>query len=242
VPENATYRIKAVGAWGAMSAGTGNSYRGGGASIQGDFILNQGDLLDMVVGQAGIQNTSGNENNGGGASGGGSFVWVVNAGQPLIAAGGGGGGSIINGSGPQNHVGRDGVTSTQGGRSAATGYTNYGTNGGDGQYNNGGQPRGWNSMRGSLDFRGSSGNYDGIGGFGGGGGGGGVGPNHAGDGGGGYSGGAAGQFGVNNGGNADGRNGGGGGGSYPGGANQVNSGNGIGSGNRGDGFIQITRI
>ena len=94
VPATATYTIEVTGASGG--SGSGNSLVGGkGARMKGDFALNQGDVIKILVGQRGGSNggAHGNENGGGG----GTFV-VKKTGSgstditPLIIAGGGGGG------------------------------------------------------------------------------------------------------------------------------------------------------
>ena len=86
VPATASYRITATGAAGQSNS---NSSTGGqGASIQGEFDLTQGDIIDILVGQMGTSNTQhGNENGGGG----GSFVALNATTVPLLVAGGGGG-------------------------------------------------------------------------------------------------------------------------------------------------------
>jgi len=95
VPGTNTYRITAYGAQGGTGASSPN-FRGGGgagglgAKMQGDFNLNMGDTLVIVVGQRGTDGI-GNGNCGGGG-GGGTFVWVKNTGTLLMAASGGGGG------------------------------------------------------------------------------------------------------------------------------------------------------
>ena len=64
-----------------------------GAKIIGQFNLNQGDTLNIIVGQ------SGEDSNGGtkGGGGGGTFVYINNSETPLIIAGGGGGISYNSG-------------------------------------------------------------------------------------------------------------------------------------------------
>lgn len=95
VPGTNTYRITAYGAQGGTGASS-PTFRGGGgagglgAKMQGDFNLNMGDTLVIVVGQRGTDGI-GNGNCGGGG-GGGTFVWVKNTGTLLMAASGGGGG------------------------------------------------------------------------------------------------------------------------------------------------------
>ncbi|NBS94101.1 MAG: hypothetical protein EBT27_10330, partial [Betaproteobacteria bacterium] len=78
VPATATYRIEAFGAQGG-----GNNNFGRGAQMRGDFQLNAGQQLKIIVGQQGGYYQSG-------SGGGGSFV-ATSANVPLIVAGGGGG-------------------------------------------------------------------------------------------------------------------------------------------------------
>ena len=130
----------------------------------GDFYLQSGTTLKLVVGQAGVLSSSGNCSNGGGGGGGGSFVWESGASLPLIAAGGGGGSGLTNNGSP-NYLGMDAVTSQDG--TAARDGSPGGTNGGDG--NNGGG-KGWYSVQSNPQGTdGSSNSYNGTGGFGGGG-------------------------------------------------------------------------
>ena len=87
VPKTATYRIEAYGAQGATN---GTSY-GQGAVLKGDFSLNAGDTLRILVGQQGV-GTPGNYAFVGG--GGGTFVAAGDSlvtSYPLIVGGGGGG-------------------------------------------------------------------------------------------------------------------------------------------------------
>ncbi len=83
VPATGNYRIRAVGA--AGSRVTGYATTGFGAVIQGEFALNQGQVISIVVGQQGIPR---NSNDYGGGGGGGSFV--LREGSLIVAAGGGG--------------------------------------------------------------------------------------------------------------------------------------------------------
>ena len=84
VPKTGTYQIIANGAYGGGSYS--EPYRAGyGASMQGDFVLQEGDILKILVGQLGA---GGNGTGGGG----GTFV-TTNSNTPLVVAGGGGGGS-----------------------------------------------------------------------------------------------------------------------------------------------------
>ena len=131
VPETGTYTIEALGAAGSDGMGSSNiSYLragGKGASIEGDFALTQGQVLDILVGQKGGREIISIYQPGGG--GGGTFVAIGNT--PLIVAGGGAGGG--NGQYGQQ-AGLDGLA-TEGG-----GETNGGTGGTGGGYtsNNGG--------------------------------------------------------------------------------------------------------
>jgi prepilin-type N-terminal cleavage/methylation domain-containing protein len=219
VPATGTYTIEAWGAQGGIPLGVSDSNRGLGAKMQGDFALTSGQVIKIVVGQGGTQNTSGNTANGGGAGGGGSFVWINGQTTPLIVAGGGGGGSIINGGVAPYWYGVGGAIGINGLPSYSN-VSNNGTAGGDATYSGG--AKGWISMIGTLNFNGTANSYGGYGGFGGGGHD--VNNDHAGGGGGGYSGGGGGQYGYASGyGNSDGRNGGGGGGSYDSGTNQSNT-------------------
>jgi hypothetical protein len=83
VPVSGTYTITGTGAQGA--SGDAGFVGGRGAQVSGQFNLTAGQVLQLVVGQQGVGQSSGT--NGGG--GGGSFV--VSSGVPLLVAGGGGG-------------------------------------------------------------------------------------------------------------------------------------------------------
>ncbi|MFH0888751.1 MAG: glycine-rich protein [Planctomycetota bacterium] len=205
------YRIEV---WGAGGGGPGSSYNqyapGRGAKMGGDFTLNAGDTLKILVGQR--SNTNGSNDGGGG---GGTFVTYSNN-TPLIIAGGGGGSSYSS-AGVDASTGTSGTAGQNGGSggSGGSGGTSAGYAGpGGGLTGNGGtSPSG--GIAGGLSFtNGGTGGATGsscYGGFGGGGGthGGGWG----GGGGGGYSGGGA---------STSSQYGGGGGGSYNSGSNQSN--------------------
>ncbi len=231
VPETGLYTIEAVGAGGGLgkdhsTSWYSNGVPGKGARMSGEFSLNQGEVLYILVGQRGTEALGYWQKGGGG--GGGSFV-VKSDGTPLIIAGGGGGAGRYDG----NHGG-DGVITengTAGGGTGAQGGTSgnggqisgcsYGGNSGAGLYTdgmsdcnngiyakafvNGGDGSEWSQCW-------SDGNAGGFGG------GGGTGP-HGGAGGGGYSGGGGG--GDHNCGSCGG---GGGGGSFNSGQNQNNEG------------------
>ncbi|HWO23080.1 MAG TPA: hypothetical protein VNO30_30270 [Kofleriaceae bacterium] len=214
-PSTGTYRITAVGAQGA-SASSAPSLKGGhGAEVTGDFVLQAGDVVQILVGQKGTAAP----NSGGG--GGGTFV--VKDGSPLLIAGGGGGvraGALVDGRpGTLSTSGTAGSTSSN----YTSGFVAGGANGGGGSrvHSYGAGGGGWsgngasdgNYGKGGYAFldaaqaRGGAGQSCGAfanGGYGGGGAGNGC---YGGGGGGGYSGGGGGRV-------------GGGGGSLNTGANQ----------------------
>ena len=91
VPTSGTYRIIAKGAQGAPASATAG---GVGAVMQGDFVLTEGQRIDIVVGQTARVPPARPGRNGSG--GGGTFVVKSNIGTPstadiLVIAGGGGG-------------------------------------------------------------------------------------------------------------------------------------------------------
>jgi len=217
VPACATsIRIQASGGQGGNSQGGSPGQGGLGARMQGDFQVNPGTVLTIIVGKQG--NTNGASGGGGGGSG------VLVQGSPWIIAGGGGG---INNA--QNFGGLAGTTSTSG-STGEYGGGSGGSNGGDGgwtvysgsnfAYGGKGLNAGANGSTGTNGVSNLTTTTQGVYGLGGGGGSVGGGYCNCGGGGGGYSGGGAG--GVNG--------SGGGGGSYNNGTNQINQG-GVQSGN-----------
>jgi hypothetical protein len=251
VPATGTYRITAAGARG----GSSNTQAGsGGATMRGDFTLNQGDVIKLLVGQ---QGTGGTQSESCAGGGGGSFV-LTNANSPLIIAGGGGGSGGISNSPGQGGTtsntsttarvrhttqilngssgGNGGTILTSPTTSAAGGGLN--TDGANSAFTSASLPTGGKSfLNGGAGGEGISSTTQSMGGFGGGGAGHGN-TYLGGGGGGGYSGGPGGY--TSNGGsnNSDGGGGGGGGGSWNSGTNQSNvSGN-----NNAAGFITIQRI
>jgi cysteine-rich repeat protein len=221
VPHTGSYVIETFGAQGGDAPG----FAGGkGARMKGTFALKLGDVLWIVVGQAGSNSQSA-------GGGGGSFVGIGDAlatAKPLIVAGGGGGGRSSSYVG----VGRPGNTTTSG----SAGRYPGGTNGNGGERQNGpsggfagggfytdGMQGGAVGKSGFAFVHGAGGgirqdngaNLCADGGFGGGGGGM-HNSNQGSGGGGGYSGGGAGHDSV-------GPGYGGGGGSYNGGADASNS-------------------
>ena len=221
VPYNGVFQIEA---WGAQGGSTGGGAGGKGARMKGTFSLSAGDVLWILVGQAG----TGQQSSGGG---GGSFVargaTYQNA-KPLLIAGGGGGGRSSSYAGP----GRPGNTTTNG----TSGKYAGGTNGNGGKRMNGpsggfagggfftdGQQGGSKGTSGLAFVNGGAGgkrqdngaNRCADGGFGGGGGG--MHNSNQGSGGGGYSGGGAGHD------DAGGPGYGGGAGSFNAGSKKSNS-------------------
>ena len=80
------YTIAAFGAAGAIDKYTSSSKKGHGAKILGDFNLEKGQVLKILVGQKGTYNGVSYTSGGGG----GTFV-ATSSNVPLIVAGGGGG-------------------------------------------------------------------------------------------------------------------------------------------------------
>jgi hypothetical protein len=242
VPQTGTYQITAAGARGGP--GQYGFTGGNGGVIQGTFTLTQGESIQLLVGQMGLQST-GTSTYAGGGGGGGSYV-VRNS--SLLIAGGGGGGASGRTSGPNGGAAQSGnsgasaiphpsepsVAQAAGGNggnggNAGTGNPTVDGSGGAGYTGNGnGSTGGFSYVNG-----GAGGNGDGKGGFGGGGSSGLTGSGYHGGGGGGYSGGGGGS----NSGSATFGQGGGGGGSFNTGSNTSFS-----ATNTGQGYITITRI
>ena len=177
VPKDGIYRITAYGAQGG--AGTRDGIGGLGAKMSGDFELEEGQVIEILVGQEG-EGGSSQEIGGGG----GSFVVRENASSEddiLIIAGGGGGYAVGSGTTYQQRAhastdtsGKDGYggdswgsggSNGEGGGAASSrgsGGGGFFTDGDDGSGNDGG---GQSFLNGGLGGSGSS--VDG--GFGGGG-------------------------------------------------------------------------
>lgn len=193
-------RIKAVGARGGSNDGAfgGGGAGGKGASVEGDFTVIPGEVLNILA--AGHGEDAFNEflslNTGGG---GGSFVWKDTGDTLLIAAGGGSGfGSCAQ------QPGTPGLSTLGGSGNGGLGGTSCGANqgggGGAGWLSDGGNTPAYSDIGGISPLNGGAGGTGGTpvngftstdGGFGGGGGGGGNcgGPG----GGGGYTGGDGGD-------------------------------------------------
>ena len=184
VPATGLYSIKVAGAKGGGAGG------GNGAVMAGEFLLNQGHVIQIVVGQRGTGGfgSQGSVNSGGG--GGGSYVVNKTTGAILIIAGGGGGGNGDYGFSYPNTAGNPANTGTSGNSTYQTGggiNGNGGRNGiiddpaagGGGYFTNGENSPGTTFASGGLSFlngaRGGAGRtgsyFGGDGGFGGGGGG-----------------------------------------------------------------------
>jgi len=150
VPATATYTIEAYGAQGGRSYlyGTSTWYDGGkGAKMVADFSLTQGDVLKILVGQQGVEWTSGQRGAGGG---GGSFV-VLSSGTTLLMAAGGGGGA---GDYAYDGHGNSGTSGSAGGNSSGNTGGSSGGSGGSGGNNSSyaGGGAGWNNGGGSSSY------------------------------------------------------------------------------------------
>jgi len=246
VPFTGNYQIQAAGASGGNSTWSSVVLGGNGSDMTGEFNLTAGQVVRILVGQAG-------ETDAVGGGGGASFVSIL--GVPQIV-GGAGGGASSDQAGVSSVATQDGTmdglnlfaggTSGNGGTACMSANGNNGGAGGgfltDGASPNSGGGSETNGYGGFSFLNGGDGgepgtdngvcSFDPYGGFGGGGssscntvGGGG---------GGGYSGGAGGTMVSQCG--AGSRAGGGGGGSYNAGTNPVN----LAGTNTGDGFVIIT--
>ena len=214
-----TITIEAIGAGGGSVTTSCVGSGGLGASMKGQFTVTPGQVLSILVGQAGISNGS----DAGG--GGGSFVATGTV--PLVVGGGGGGATNNVGSCGANRNGLNAVITTggtasgnnlvAGGVNGNGGGASSGSGGGGGGFYTNGTAGSGNAVGNGKSFlnggAGGTGNGADHGGFGGGGCGWQTGGN--GGGGGGYSGGATSG--------SSPYTGGGGGGSYNAGTSQVNT-------------------
>jgi len=161
VPTTGMYSIEATGGQGYGPFG------GRGAKIKGDFLLNAGDVLKILVGQeAGVYSLPQYDHQFGG--GGGSFV-TDNSNNPLVIAGGGGGNhgtsfvascdGQITGNGA---AGIAGSTTSNGGTAGQGGLAASSADGGGGLLGDGAGTAG-----GEAFINGGNGGADeGVGGFG----------------------------------------------------------------------------
>jgi hypothetical protein len=139
VPFTGTYRIIACGAGGGGNLSTiVNSGRG--ICVSTVVSLTQGDIVQIVCGHRGVNNTV---DNNGCAGGGGTYV-CTNSNTPILIAGGGGGCWVTNSSLS------DALVTTSGG-AGASGIA--GTGGGGGS-----TPNGANAYSGGAGLTGNSGN------------------------------------------------------------------------------------
>jgi len=244
VPETGTYTIEAYGAQGGSNTDSLGKLGGLGAKIIGQFSLNAGETIRILVGQR-I-----NRIDSCGSAGGGGGTFVVKAGDDgvandtadiLVIAGGGGGAGRSSGSN-----GNPGLTGTSGGTSPDPVSGAAGTNGDGGGIPSAGCSGPEGAGGGGFSGSGSdnaanlggksfiSGGAGGTGSYATGGFGGGAAGRYGAGGGGGYSGGGGGSLmGACT---CTSMGGGGGGGSYNLGTNQNNA-NGTNSGN---GYVSIT--
>jgi hypothetical protein len=158
VPYTGMYRLKAFGAQGG-SGGIVNLRGGGGASVQGDFLLTQGEIIQVLCGSTGgYRDDNSYITSDGCDSGGGGGTYVVrspynNQESVLLAAAGGGGSgnlsffksplSSAQGVGSRSNLVVDGSVGGasgmdgQGGTSGVNGIrSSAGVNGYSGQYRN----------------------------------------------------------------------------------------------------------
>jgi len=112
VPVSGTYSIDAYGAGGGLGGNCTGSRPGYGSRVYGVFSLSKSEVINIVPGRKGTNDSCG----WGGGGGGGSFAWRVGQTVPLIAAGGGGGGSGSSTSvcdAPNSNSGNAGETGCQ---------------------------------------------------------------------------------------------------------------------------------
>jgi hypothetical protein len=200
VPATGSYVIEATGARGGVQPKFPDT-PGLGALLRGEFYLEAGQELLILVGQMGADNPT---YDGGTAGGGGTFVVLNDSNYtPLVVAGGGGGQGgdyarsqfmnatlDINGSNGGNN--EPGGKNGKGGQGNYSGHSGGGFDG-NGTSFNGFHPGGLSFLDGALGSDGGSGSGYLIGGFGGGG----AAPGGSSDrggGGGGYSGGSGSDY------------------------------------------------
>ena len=124
IPSSGTYTIEAQGAAGGNISGY--AAPGYGARMIGEFDLLEGQVLNIVVGQAAYQNRYyGYVNSGGG---GGTFIWIDGETTPILVAGGGGGVSNVSSVSSNVHA----TTGTSGNPGTNSNGSTSGTSGGSG--------------------------------------------------------------------------------------------------------------
>lgn len=147
---------------GADGGNRGNGVRigGAGAEATGTFAVSAGDVLNVIVGQAGANGTASDDGAGGG---GGTAIYNATSGTLLlVAAGGSGAGFNGNGFGGLADIGAAG---TGGAGNHAGGGGGATAAGGNGSQGNGGGAGGTDGSNGGTGNSGADGGY----GFGGGG-------------------------------------------------------------------------
>jgi hypothetical protein len=137
VPVTGIYRIEGAGAQGGDQVYAGGFAGSAGARIAGDFLLNGGETIYVIVGQRGGNTREDGDpdiDNAAPGGGGGSFVYRdASDPLPLIAAGGGGSGARCSSVSNSERIGQSGEAGGDSGSVA-----NGGTNGNGGRNNVGG--------------------------------------------------------------------------------------------------------
>ena len=147
VPASGLYSIEAYGAQGGSDTYTVLPEEGGlGAKMEGRFMLTEGQVLAILVGQKGEDTRVDTEDNAAAGGGGGTFVWdTTDTDMPIIVAGGGAGASghgfegmhaVITTGGQNSFSLENGGLEGNGGRSNAGGSSYWG-GGGAGWLTNG---------------------------------------------------------------------------------------------------------
>ncbi|MBK7539431.1 MAG: hypothetical protein IPI49_29545, partial [Myxococcales bacterium] len=123
VPGTGTYRITAAGARGAGPNANPSLKGGCGAEVTGEFVLQEGQVVQMLVGQKGTSSTN--------SAGGGGGTFVTKSGVAMLIAGGGGvrSGALVDGR--HASLGAAGVAGSTS-SSYASGFIAGGINGGGG--------------------------------------------------------------------------------------------------------------
>jgi hypothetical protein len=249
VPTTGIYDITAYGAQGGSGSVSLSGAGGDGAEIGGDFVLQAGAKLQIIVGGVGRNGYYVGEpfgTGGGGGGGGGTFVIETYNGNRTVleiaGGGGGGGGFHIPSNSAYSGLGGNAGTSGTGNGGGTNGSAGSGNGGGGGGYEGGAAGQAGSRYSSGDGYAGGAGgtvgNFaGGAGGYGGGGGGGG-GATGGGGGGGGYSGGGGGFSGASGaGGGPVHFGGGGGGGSLFNGTNPPLVS--VGAENAGNGLVEI---
>ena len=122
VPRTGVYQIEARGASGGQGKNKSKVLTAGGrgARIMGNFHLERGTQLKILVGQQGVTVSTFKQTSGTG--GGGSFVTTMNN-EALVVAGGGGGGSTDVEGAQDGDAGQGGTNGSQSGGTGGSGGT-----------------------------------------------------------------------------------------------------------------------